>query len=55
MALEEKRIEAEREQKREMTKMELELKMIEEKRLDREAQAEQKRLERERQRPSRRG
>ena len=47
LALEEKRIEAEQEQKREMRKMELELKMIEEKRLDREAEAEQKRLERE--------
>ena len=46
-----------------MRKMELELKMIEEKRLEREAEAEQKRLEREaeqmklegRQRLSRRG
>jgi len=54
LALEEKRIEAEQEQRRELRKMELELKMIEEKRLEREAEqmrlereAEQKRLERE--------
>jgi len=46
-ALEERRIETEQEQRREMRKMELELKMIEEKRLEREAEAEQKKLERE--------
>ena len=43
-ALEERRIEAEQEQRREMRKMELELKMIEEKRLERDA--EQMRLDR---------
>jgi len=47
LALEEKRIKAEHEQRRELRKMELKLKMIEEKRLEREAEAEQKRLERE--------
>jgi len=47
LASEEKRIEAEQEQRRELRKMELELKMIEEKRLVREAEAKQKRLERE--------
>ena len=36
LALEERRIEAEQEQRSEMRKMELELKMIEEKRLERE-------------------
>ena len=46
LALEERRIEAEQEPRREMRKMELESKMIEEKRLEREAEAEQKRLER---------
>ena len=53
LALEEKRIVAEQEQRRELRKMELELKMIEEKRLKRET--EQMRLGRERQRLSRRG
>ena len=47
LALEERRIEAKQEQRREQRKMELELEMIEEKRLEREAEAEQKKLNRE--------
>ena len=46
LALEEKRIEAEQKQRRELRKMEFKLKMIEKKRLERETEAEQKRLER---------
>jgi len=45
-AQEQKRIDAEQEQRSELRNMELELKMIEKKRLEREAEAEQKRLER---------